>query len=235
MLSPILNPDCVETSRVVLVVPDTACYRRLCRVHVLPNDRFLEVGCDLGRCTAGVVESLALSIPQEHMDLSPSLQHTDSEQSLLARASAAALGVDRAEESVLEAQRRFPHARFEVCEALSDSGAADLRGLCRARLGGSPSFVAIDINGNRPLDAVLRAVGHTLCPGLAEDEKWHLPRLVVVKSKELYDALTLARSSKLLVNQIQPTASDVDRDHAGSATGGRAQAEPIMEAHTSTI
>jgi hypothetical protein len=52
-----------------------------------------------------VVESLALSIPQEHMDLSPSLQHTDSEQSLLARASAAALGVDRAEESVLEVMK----------------------------------------------------------------------------------------------------------------------------------
>lgn len=50
MLAPVLPQTAL---RCVIVAPDTACYRRLCRVHALPGDRFLEIGCDFGACTVG--------------------------------------------------------------------------------------------------------------------------------------------------------------------------------------
>ena len=88
MLAPILPRP---AQRCVIVAPDTACYRRLCRIHTLPTDRFLEIGCDFGACTVGAAESLVAAVPGEPEPL---------------RHHAVAFGVDKSRDSIAEAKRR---------------------------------------------------------------------------------------------------------------------------------
>jgi hypothetical protein len=88
---------------------------------------------------------------------------------------ASTLGVDKSEESIRIARERYPKHDFllgDVFEALDVSPQ-------------QPLVVAIDINGNRQLPAVLK------CIQLALD-KWS-PRLLVVKSRELYAVLNNAK------------------------------------------
>lgn len=200
MLAPILprspgqGPGYIQD--VVIVAPDTACYRRLCRIHTLPGDTFLEIGCDFGACTVGAAESLVASVPGEAIPV---------------RHQSTAFGVDKSTDSVTHANRLHctPEANitrgasvvFEEADALSAEGAAAIRKRCAEVLGAAPSVVAIDINGNRPLDAVLDCLTRTLQPQLpngeqiqvAGSDEWALPRLIVVKSEELHRAVADAR------------------------------------------
>lgn len=59
---------------------------------------------------------------------------------------------------------------------------ASLNTLCTQTLkGGSPSVIAIDINGNRELEGVLE------CLQVVMNEKWlRRPRMIIVKSRFLY-------------------------------------------------
>jgi hypothetical protein len=91
---------------------------------------------------------------------------------------ATALGVDKSDESIMGARQRHPRKDFVVGDVFDDD---DLRRLTAQMASRRPLVVAIDINGNRELPAVLR------CIQLAMDS-WS-PRLVVVKSRELYAAL----------------------------------------------
>ena len=77
------------------------------------------------------------------------------------------LGVDKSEESIRIAKERYPDRDFLLGDIFEDE-------MELAR----PTVVAIDINGNRMLPAVLK------CIQLAID-KWS-PRLLIVKSRELY-------------------------------------------------
>ena len=150
MLAPILPvaSDPSEGGGMVVVTPDTACYRRLCRIHALPGDAFLEIGCDLGACTVGVAESMAAALP--------------SADSVVVTT---AFGVDKSVESVAEARRRHcplsaaggaegaagpqvpggavgaggasgaPRVVFEEADALTDDGVQALRQRCVDVLG----------------------------------------------------------------------------------------------------
>ena len=197
MLAPILPRTAEQgpgyAQDVVIVAPDTACYRRLCRIHTLPGDTFLEIGCDFGACTVGAAESLVASVPSEKVPV---------------RHQAKAFGVDKSTDSVTHANRLHctPEANitrgaavvFEEADALSLEGARDIRKRCGEVLGAAPSVVAIDINGNRPLDAVVECLMRTLQPQLPNGENvgvsgWSLPRLIIVKSEELHRAMADAR------------------------------------------
>jgi hypothetical protein len=79
------------------------------------------------------------------------------------------LGVDKSEDSIRIARERYPTRNFLLGDVFEDELDISL---------GSPSVVAIDINGNRMLPAVLD------CIQLALDN-WS-PRLIIVKSRELY-------------------------------------------------
>lgn len=85
--------------------------------------------------------------------------------------------------------KRFPDTTFSVEDALTEKGTAQLRALCKKKLiGGYPNVVAIDINGNRLLPAVIECVENVMNPG--EDElglDWELPRLIIVKSRMLHE------------------------------------------------
>lgn len=125
MLAPILPRT---SQRCVIVAPDTACYRRLCRIHALPTDRFLEIGCDFGACTVGVAESLVAAVPG------------DPERP---RHRAVAFGVDKSKDSIAEANRRHTAAAatatrgaavvFEEADALSVCRQLSLPVVCAAR------------------------------------------------------------------------------------------------------
>lgn len=74
-------------------------------------------------------------------------------------------------------------------DALTDDGTVKLRSLCNEKLvGGHPSVVAVDINGNREIPAVLQCVENIMNPGndVVLGEDWRLPRLIIVKSRLLY-------------------------------------------------
>jgi hypothetical protein len=82
------------------------------------------------------------------------------------------LGVDKSEESIKGARERYPNRAFLLGDVFEDDLNITLE---------SPAVVAIDINGNRMLPAVLDCIQLAL-------EKWS-PRLIVVKSRELYAKL----------------------------------------------
>lgn len=79
------------------------------------------------------------------------------------------LGIDKSETSIQIARERYPNRDFLLGDIFEDDLDIALE---------NPSVVAIDINGNRMLPAVLD------CIQLAVD-RWS-PRLVIVKSRELY-------------------------------------------------
>ena len=130
---------------------ETTDYRRLAIVHTRKEDHFLEIGCDFGT----LVDSVD---------------------------AASSLGVDKSEESILGAQQRYPNRHFMVGDVFDESDLDRINATITATVSSSsekqPLVVAIDINGNRELPAVLR------CIQLAMDT-WS-PRLVIVKSRELY-------------------------------------------------
>jgi hypothetical protein len=78
------------------------------------------------------------------------------------------LGIDKSEESISIAKERYPDRDFLLADVFEDFDATAHH----------PSVVAIDINGNRQLPAVVD------CIQLALDA-WS-PRLIIVKSRELY-------------------------------------------------
>lgn len=82
------------------------------------------------------------------------------------------VGVDKSEESIQIAKERYPHRRFILGDIFQDELDLSLE---------SPSVIAIDINGNRMLPAVLD------CIQLSMDK--FAPRLIIVKSRELYAQL----------------------------------------------
>ena len=86
------------------------------------------------------------------------------------------VGVDKSEESIKIAKERYPSCDFLLGDIFQD---LDIRPT-------NPVVVAMDINGNRELPAVSKCLQLIL-------DKW-APRLVVVKSRELYAKLANAYS-----------------------------------------
>lgn len=83
------------------------------------------------------------------------------------------IGVDKSEESIAIAKERYPHRDFVLGDIFEDDLASTLPQ--------TPTVVAIDINGNRMLPAVLQCIQVAM-------SKW-APRLIIVKSRELYATL----------------------------------------------
>ena len=84
---------------------------------------------------------------------------------------------------------RYPDCTYSLEDALTKDGTARLRSLCKEKLRNTyPSVVAVDINGNRELPAVLQCVENIMNPGedVVVGTDWQLPRLVIVKSRLLY-------------------------------------------------
>jgi hypothetical protein len=76
---------------------------------------------------------------------------------------------------------RYPERTFLLGDVFDDDNFWDL---AQKELGGPPCVVAIDINGNRELPAVVKCVDRVLISG-----KERPPRLVIVKSRFLHAKL----------------------------------------------
>ena len=180
-LLPVLEDSQQSQSKppLVIVSSETKDYRRVAITHTLPDDHFVEIGCDFG-------------ILCDSVDCK------------------SALGIDKSETSIGIARERYPNQTFWLCDIFeqefetmmksassssssSSSFAGDKEdGRCEDTTTSSnqlktrdffqqPLVVAIDINGNRLLPAVID------CIQLVMDKL--KPRLIVVKSRELYSVL----------------------------------------------
>ena len=115
-----------------IVTKDTNMYRRLAHAQARPNDTALEIGCDFGYTTKILGEKCKI-----------------------------ALGVDKRYPHVKEAIKRYGSAGdnnifFHAVDIFTDSD--NILGKYSDRLNQSPSLIFIDINGNRELEAVVRAL-----------------------------------------------------------------------------
>ena len=181
-LLPVLEDSKQSKSKppLVIVSSETKDYRRVAITHTLPDDHFVEIGCDFG-------------ILCDSVDCK------------------SALGIDKSETSIGIARERYPNQTFWLCDifeeefetmmksASSSSSPSSLSSVGDKEEGHSedamtssnqlaardffqqPLVVAIDINGNRLLPAVID------CIQLVMDKL--KPRLIVVKSRELYSVL----------------------------------------------
>jgi hypothetical protein len=189
-LIPVLEPPSCKCLPVVLIMAETPDYRRAAVVHTCLGDSFLEIGCDYGACVNRVQRALhdIRSVPRNPQDEPMNLPPADVGRVWC-------LGVDKSTESIDIATKQFPSCKFSVEDALTSEGIAKLQILCASVLQTRhPSVVAIDINGNREIPAVLQCVDNILNPG---SDEWGLPRLILVKSRLLHSAL---RSSARNVN-----------------------------------
>ena len=138
-----------------IVTKDTNMYRRLAHAQARPNDTALEIGCDFGYTTKILGEKCKI-----------------------------ALGVDKRYPHVKEAIKRYGGAGdnnifFHAVDIFTDSD--NILGKYSDRLNKSPSLIFIDINGNRELQAVVRALNVVY-------ERFQ-PRLVVIKSSSFFNYL----------------------------------------------
>mmetsp|Transcript_23353 Transcript_23353/g.49404 ORF Transcript_23353/g.49404 Transcript_23353/m.49404 type:complete len:241 (-) Transcript_23353:2126-2848(-) len=79
------------------------------------------------------------------------------------------LGIDKSDESIKIANKRYPEQNFLLCDVFEESLEIPPK---------APLVVSIDINGNRELQAVLKCIQLVL-------DLWS-PRLIMVKSRELH-------------------------------------------------
>jgi hypothetical protein len=148
----------------VLVFAETSEYRRACMVHTGPSEEFCEIGCACG-ITCQKVKL------HGHVDR-------------------VVLGIDKSEQEILKAEARVPDCSFVTCDILrpTEEWLPVVDTIQQSKMEGEqgrpsfcPTVVAIDINGNRELQAVLS------CLQVAMDV-WR-PRLILVKSRSLYHGI----------------------------------------------
>ena len=203
-LLPVLEPGVVTSDRIVLVVPETPEYRRASVVHTCVGESFLEIGCDYGMCVDRVRKALSevgavplVTTAAGDASKTVTAKEDDNDKDGSGENLVACLGVDKSPESIEIAEERYPDTTFSIEDALSDEGTAKMRALCKQKLvGGHPNVVAIDINGNRLLDHVVECVERVMNPGtdVVMGENWDLPRLIIVKSRFLYEEVKRQQS-----------------------------------------
>ena len=207
MLIPVMERG-VHTKRTVLVMAETPEYRRSAVVHTCIGDSFLEIGCDFGPTIDRVQKALedVNGAPLSPTDPPVTLPKPDVNKHWC-------IGIDKSSTSINIANERYPHCRFSLEDALELEGVKQYRRLCRSELQNTfPAVIAIDINGNREVPAVLQClqlvmethedldesedvnveveveVDETEKKGVTTKLGWELPRLILVKSRLLHRA-----------------------------------------------
>lgn len=122
-----------EPKTTIVVCAETDQYRQLARLLTLPGDSALEIGADLGACTAVLSASVTAG-----------------------GAAGRAVGVDKSSKSVDEARRRFPHIPFHCIDVLANREPA--LGIPGESRSSHFDVIFVDINGNRLIDAVAEVV-----------------------------------------------------------------------------
>jgi hypothetical protein len=152
-----VRPTCVQgvlehiySCGLVLVASETTEYRRLCQVHTLEHETFLEIGSDLGICV-----------------------------NRMSKHCKRVIGIDKSLVSMEASRASYPQLEFVQWDVLKSTKCPPL--LLSDDV--VDLVVAIDINGSRDLPAVLQCLSTV----------WNVyhwkPRLIIVKSRTLYERL----------------------------------------------
>ncbi len=137
-----------QENQQIIVSPETTDYRRLCIVHTPKDHSFIEIGCDFA-FTVGNVDCCKR------------------------------VGIDKSPSSLEIAKNNFPTLDLEEIDVLTESKEGLMNILDRYEMTCKDKLiVAIDINGNRELEAVVQCLKRVL-------DIWE-PRLVIVKSRSLF-------------------------------------------------
>jgi len=160
MLVPILATS--NESNLVLAYLETNDYRRACVTHTGIDEHFLEIGCAQG-VTCHRVQQTGSS--------------GSSSNSNNTTATRTVVGLDKSESPIATARERYPNCQFHTVDILSSSNFTTFTNLLAA----PPDVVALDVNGNRELEAVLQCLEVVL-------RQWQ-PRLVLVKSRALFHCI----------------------------------------------
>jgi hypothetical protein len=145
-----LIPVLEHSSHFVIVTSETTDYRRTAIVHTTIQDHFIEIGCDFG---------ILVDLVQAK----------------------SALGMDKSETSINVARTTYPTKEFLLKDIFLQEDDDQFTTATSRPIPypdrKEPLVVAIDINGNRELPAVLKCIELVLT--------WS-PRLIIVKSRALY-------------------------------------------------
>ena len=147
-----LVPHPSTSKRAYYITPTTDLYRRFAKTQGTKEDIFIEVGSDFGQTT-----------------------------SIMSERSPYVVGLDKSDSHVVESRIRYPSCTFVTADVLKNPQCLKdcIAGFPKNTDGSVRScIVLIDINGNRPMDAV------NACVRVVEEQLQ--PSIVVVKSKELY-------------------------------------------------
>lgn len=175
----------------VMIHPETPAYRTSCVTHTHWTDVFLEIGCDFGQTVARVQRGVQQGGIVPMLDKPPLSESDDLGMMPVSSSTGTVqcLGIDKSQVSIDIAKERYPQCMFSLEDALTEEGTKQLRTKCQDVLyGGYPTVVAIDINGNREIPAVLQCLEHLMNP-IDPPEGWMLPRLIIVKSRLLHHAM----------------------------------------------
>ncbi len=181
----VIQTDTTTKYHHCIVTKDTNMYRRLAHAQTEPNDIALEIGCDFGYTTKilGTKCKIALGIDKKYSHVKSAIDKYGDDDKVL----------------------------FHAVDIFKDSD--NILGKYSKQLQHNPTIIFIDINGNRELQAVVKALNVVY-------ERFQ-PRLVVIKSSSffnyLYDNVDDNSSNN---NQKKEEEEGSDNNNTPGATAG---------------
>lgn len=212
------DSDNNKRRRYVLIYPETPIYRQACVTHTYWEDSFLEIGCDGGntveRVHRGLQEGGFVAMDPcavEPQGVVSSSSSPTTATTTMKDGGIQCLGIDKSQFSIDTATEAYPQCSFSLQDALED--ACGLRQYCHETLlHGYPTVVAIDINGNREIPAVVQCIENIMNP-VDPPEGWELPRLIIVKARRLHHAMAGGEPSPTWLPLREAPAHDGEDDH----------------------
>lgn len=113
-----------EAKTTVIVTALTSHYRQLARLQISPGESTLEIGSDLGACTAVLAESTNAPPTPGHVGVDSESRGRccRPQKQPKVEATGRAIGIDKSSKSVEEARRRFPGVPFHCVDVLTTPG-----------------------------------------------------------------------------------------------------------------
>ena len=161
----------IQEDNQIIVSPETDIYRKLCWVHTnQDNDYFIEIGCDFGFTSGNVLCKNKLGIDKSKTSIDIAQKNHPTDQFL---------EIDVLEITLQEMEDIL--IQYQLLQQQDHDEDENGNENENENNHGSRLVVAIDINGNRELNAVIQCLDRVL--------KCWKPNLVIVKSRSLYSKL----------------------------------------------
>ncbi|MGK3759072.1 MAG: hypothetical protein ACI8RD_011389 [Bacillariaceae sp.] len=164
----------IQDDNQIIVSPETDIYRKLCWIHTnQTNDNFIEIGCDFGFTSGNVICKNKLGIDKSKTSIDIAQKNYPTDQFL--EIDVLEITLKEMEDILIQYQLQQQQDNDNNDDDDDDTSSSPNNNE-HGRL-----VVAIDINGNRELNAVIQCLDRVL--------KCWKPKLVIVKSRSLYSKL----------------------------------------------